>query len=203
MHHDQVSANNEDRELLRRSLSLVPVRASCLTRTYFANLRTMSAMLLSGQTCLKPVVGSAPALHRARAFRSCRPQYNRHVVMMAERPRQDDNPADKAAAQVEDKLAGFVEQTKENSGLFQDTISQQPGNKTGAKGSPVDESGKAGGAHCFFRMHAGSKCLCCWLCHCRWRPMLDRNMHLMLQRQCLLAVSCPRSPMDEALWQPC
>ena len=65
--------------------------------------------------------------------------------MMAERPIQDDNPAEKAAAKVEDQLEGFVQQTKENSGLFQDTISQQPGNKTGKKGSPVDESGQAGG----------------------------------------------------------
>jgi hypothetical protein len=102
-------------------------------------------MLLSGQTCVKPVFGSAPALHRARAFKSCRPQYSRHVVMMAERPRQDDNPADEAAAKVEDQLQGFVQATKENSGLFQDTISQQAGNKTGKKGSPVDESGAAGG----------------------------------------------------------
>ena len=105
----------------------------------------MSAMMLSRQTCIKPVVGSAPALHRARAFRSCRP--SRHVVMMAERPIQDDNPAEKAAAKVEDQLEGFVQATKENSGLFQDTISQQPGNKTGKKGSPVDESGAAGGAY--------------------------------------------------------
>ena len=66
--------------------------------------------------------------------------------MMAERPRQDDNPADAAAAKVEDKLQGFVEATKENSGLFKDTISQQPGNKTSSKGSPIDESGQAGGA---------------------------------------------------------
>ena len=102
-------------------------------------------MLLSAQTCVKPVVGRAPALHRARAFRSCRPQHNRNVVMMAERPRQDDNPADKAAAQVEDKLEGFVQATKENSGLFQDTIGQQPGNKDAKKGSIVDESGQAGG----------------------------------------------------------
>ena len=29
--------------------------------------------------------------------------------MMAERPRQDDNPADKLGAAVEDKLEGFVE----------------------------------------------------------------------------------------------
>ncbi|KAL3138550.1 hypothetical protein ABBQ32_006326 [Trebouxia sp. C0010 RCD-2024] len=106
----------------------------------------MSAMLLSAQTCVKPVVGRAPALHRARAFRSCRPQYNRNVVMMAERPRQDDNPADKAAAQLEDKLEGFVEATKENSGLFKDTISQQPGNKDAKKGSIIDESGEAGEA---------------------------------------------------------
>ena len=102
-------------------------------------------MLLSGQTCVKPVFGSAPALHRARAFKSCRPQYSRHVVMMAERPRQDDNPADEAAAKVEDQLQGFVQATKENSGLFQDTISQQAGNKSGKKGSPIDESGAAGG----------------------------------------------------------
>ena len=67
--------------------------------------------------------------------------------MMAERPRQDDNPADELAAEVEDKLQGFVQATKENSGLFQDTISQQPGNKDSKKGSPIDESGKAGGAH--------------------------------------------------------
>ncbi|KAL0038857.1 hypothetical protein WJX79_010905 [Trebouxia sp. C0005] len=66
--------------------------------------------------------------------------------MMAERPRQDDNPADEAAAKVEDQLQGFVQATKENSGLFQDTISQQAGNKTGKKGSPVDESGAAGEA---------------------------------------------------------
>lgn len=66
---------------------------------------------------------------------------------MAERPRQDDNPADKAAAQVEDKLEGFVQATKENSGLFQDTIGQQPGNKDAKKGSIVDESGQAGGVH--------------------------------------------------------
>jgi len=103
-------------------------------------------MLLSGQTCVKPVFGSAPALHRARAFKSCRPQYSRHVVMMAERPRQDDNPADEAAAKVEDQLQGFVQATKENSGLFQDTISQQAGNKSGKKGSPIDESGAAGEA---------------------------------------------------------
>lgn len=69
--------------------------------------------------------------------------------MMAERPIQDDNPAEKAAAKVEDQLEGFVQQTKENSGLFQDTISQQPGNKTGKKGSPVDESGQAGGTVLF------------------------------------------------------
>ena len=106
----------------------------------------MSAMLLSAQTCARPVVGRAPALHRARSFRLCRPQYNRNVVMMAERPIQDDNPAEKAAAQVEDKLEGFVQQTKENSGLFQDTISQQPGNRGAGKGSPIDDSGKAGGA---------------------------------------------------------
>lgn len=65
--------------------------------------------------------------------------------MMAERPRQDDNPADEAFAKLEDNLEGFVEQTKENSGLFKDTISQQPGNKAKSKGSPVDESGQAGG----------------------------------------------------------
>ena len=70
---------------------------------------------------------------------------------MAERPRQDDNPADKAASQVEDKLEGFVQATKENSGLFQDTIGQQPGNKDNKKGSPVDESGQAGGAHVLAR----------------------------------------------------
>lgn len=115
----------------------------------------MSAMLLSAQTCVKPVVGRAPALHRARAFRSCRPQYNRNVVMMAERPRQDDNPADKAAAQVEDKLEGFVQATKENSGLFKDTISQQPGNKDAKKGSIIDESGEAGGVHAH-RLSSGS-----------------------------------------------
>ena len=63
---------------------------------------------------------------------------------MAERPRQDDNPADEAFAKLEDNLEGFVEQTKENSGLFQDTISQQPGNKGKGKGSPIDESGQAG-----------------------------------------------------------
>lgn len=103
-------------------------------------------MLVSGQTFVKPVVGRAPGLHHVRAFRSCRPQYNRHVVMMAERPRQDDNPADEAAAKVEDQLQGFVQATKENSGLFQDTISQQKGNRGGGKGSPVDESGDAGDA---------------------------------------------------------
>ena len=72
---------------------------------------------------------------------------------MAERPIQDDNPAEKAAAKVEDNLEGFVQQTKENSGLFQDTISQQPGNKGREKGSPVDESGAAGGIRCTDRLH--------------------------------------------------
>ena len=48
---------------------------------------------------------SAHAVFRARV--SCR-RLNR-TVMMAERPRQDDNPADKLGAAVEDKLEGFVE----------------------------------------------------------------------------------------------
>lgn len=103
----------------------------------------MTAMLLAGQTVVKPVIGRTSALHQSRTLRACRPR--RHVVMMAERPLQDDNPAERAAAKVEDQLEGFVEATKENSGLFQDTISQQPGNKGAGKGSPIDESGRAGG----------------------------------------------------------
>ena len=103
----------------------------------------MAAMLLAGQTVLKPVVSRASAVHQTRAFRPCRPSLRR-VVMMAERPRQDDNPADEAFAKLEDNLEGAIQASKENSGLFKDTISQQPGNK-GTKGSPIDESGKAGG----------------------------------------------------------
>ena len=108
-------------------------------------------MSLAQQTCLSSTMRSASAFTRARTFRSCRPQ--RHIVRMAERPIQDDNPAEKAAAKVEDNLEGFVQQTKENSGLFQDTISQQPGNKGREKGSPVDESGAAGGISCVYRLH--------------------------------------------------
>jgi len=105
----------------------------------------MTAMLLAGQTVVTPVVSRASAVHQTRAFRPCRPSLRR-VVMMAERPRQDDNPADEAFAKLEDNLEGAIQASKENSGLFKDTISQQPGNKTGKKGSPIDESGQAGEA---------------------------------------------------------
>ena len=47
------------------------------------------------------------SLGHIRAGVCCR-RLNR-TVMMAERPRQDDNPADKLGAAVEDKLEGFVE----------------------------------------------------------------------------------------------
>jgi hypothetical protein len=97
-------------------------------------------MLSTTQTCLHNVLIANPAAVRARPARGVR------HVRYAERPRQDDNIADAAATAVEDKLEGFVEATKENSGLFKDTISQQPGNRSAAKGSPIDESGKAGEA---------------------------------------------------------
>lgn len=54
-----------------------------------------------------PVVSIRAPLIPFRAEVCCR-RLNR-TVMMAERPRQDDNPADKLGAAVEDKLEGFVE----------------------------------------------------------------------------------------------
>jgi len=96
--------------------------------------------LSTTQTCLHNVLIASPAVRAPRPARGVR------HVRYAERPKQDNNPAEEAAIAVEEKLEGFVEATKENSGLFKDTISQQPGNRTASKGSPIDESGKAGEA---------------------------------------------------------
>ena len=162
----------------------------------------MASMMLSQQICCRPATHSVPALHRARVFRSCRPA--RHVVKMAERPIQDDNPAEKAAARVEDNLEGFVQQTKENSGLFQDTISQQPGNKDARKGSPVDESGAVGGRVSKYGPSAAKR-LVNMPSGAKTRDQLAGITQRIpsLQRSCHPVASCPRSPTDVVPWLPC
>jgi len=97
-----------------------------------------------GQMAMSIRPGGMPLMTQQRSSLRAAPRLNR-TVMMAERPRQDDNPADKLGAAVEDKLEGFVEATKENSGLGAN-LKQQPGNKNPGKGSIVDESGQAGEA---------------------------------------------------------